>query len=276
MTQIATALGAASAGLLQDRLGRKLSFIVAAAISMAGVAVLYTSSDPKTYLAGKIVNGLSLGMILTIGQTYISEIALPPFRGIVLSLFTFSTVSFPLDKTDKANSRQNLGCMIAASLALSRTSVLDRSSYQDLFAGEWCWPGLILLTIFFVPESPYYLVLKGETDKARQQLEKLCGKQEDVESELQRIIDTYEEEQRMHKGSEASGFLDCFRGTDWRRTRIIFYCNGLPQVIGATFMANGPYFLVQAGLSPFRVNMMVELGIGFGKSPSSFPSSPPF
>ena len=60
---------------------------------MGGVAVIYTSSSPKTYLAGKIVNGLSLGMILTTGQTYISEIAPPSFRGIALSIFTFSMVS---------------------------------------------------------------------------------------------------------------------------------------------------------------------------------------
>ena len=156
--------------------------------------------------------------------------------------------------------------MIAASLALSRTSILDQSSYKDLFAVEWCWPALILLFIFFVPESPYYLVMKGQTNRAREQLQQLCGRQEDVEPELHRIISTYEEEKRLHEGSEAAGFLDCFRGTDWRRTRIILYCNALPQVIGSTFMANGPYFLVQAGMSPMRVNMMVELGIGFGMS----------
>ena len=163
--------------------------------------------------------------------------------------------------------------MIAASLALSRVSILDQSSYKDLFAVEWCWPALILLLISFVPESPYYLVMKGQTEKARQQLQKLCGRQEDVEPELLRIVSTYEEEQRLNEGAEAAGFLDCFRGTDWRRTRIILYCNALPQVIGSTFMANGPYFLVQAGMSPLRVNMMVELGIGFGISFHKLPPS---
>jgi SP family general alpha glucoside:H+ symporter-like MFS transporter len=73
MAQIATAIGAASAGPIQDRLGRKLSFIIAAVISMAGIAVVYTSETPAHYLVGKIVNGLALGMILTTGQTYISE-----------------------------------------------------------------------------------------------------------------------------------------------------------------------------------------------------------
>jgi SP family general alpha glucoside:H+ symporter-like MFS transporter len=169
---------------------------------------------------------------------------------------------------DQANLRlQNLGYMIAASLALSRTSILTKSSYQDLFAIEWCWPALILLFIFFVPESPYYLVMKGQIEQARVQLQKLCGRQEDVDPELRRIVSTYEEEKRLHEGAEAASFLDCFRGTNWRRTRIILYCNGLPQVIGSTFMSNGPYFLVSAGMSPFRVNMMIELGIGFGMFP---------
>lgn len=95
MAQVATAIGAASAGPLQDRFGRRLAFLLASVISCAGVAVIFTSQTPAIYLTGKIVNGLALGMVLTTGQTYISEIAPVQFRGIALSSFTFSMVRFP-------------------------------------------------------------------------------------------------------------------------------------------------------------------------------------
>jgi MFS transporter, SP family, general alpha glucoside:H+ symporter len=35
-------------------------------------------------------------------------------------------------------------------------------------------------------------------------------------------------------------------------------------MIGASFIANGPYFMTSAGMSPTRTAMMIELGIGFG------------
>jgi SP family general alpha glucoside:H+ symporter-like MFS transporter len=73
MAQVATAIGAACAGPIQDRFGRKFAFAIAGFISFAGVSVIFTSSTPSEYLAGKIVNGLALGIALTTGQTYISE-----------------------------------------------------------------------------------------------------------------------------------------------------------------------------------------------------------
>jgi SP family general alpha glucoside:H+ symporter-like MFS transporter len=74
-------------------------------------------------------------------------------------------------------------------------------------------------------------------------------------------------------GSESS-FMDCFRGINWRRTRIVLYANGLSQMIGATFTNNAPYFMIVAGMSPTNTAMMVEMGIDWPSSPASSPSGP--
>jgi len=95
MAQIATMLGATTAGPVQDFLGRRASFLLGAIVSAAGVAVVYTSTSPGVFLAGKIVNGLSMGICLTTGQTYISEVIPLPLRGIALSFFTFCMVTCP-------------------------------------------------------------------------------------------------------------------------------------------------------------------------------------
>jgi SP family general alpha glucoside:H+ symporter-like MFS transporter len=159
---------------------------------------------------------------------------------------------------------QNLGYMIAASVSLNRASIQDKSAYTTLFAVEFVWPALILLFILIVPESPYYLVSKGHTESAHKQLKRLSNSSEDIDLALERIVHLHEEERQQRAASAETSFLDCFKGTDWRRTRIILYCNGLPQVIGVTFLANGPYFMVQAGLSPQKTAMMIEIGIAFG------------
>lgn len=78
------------------------------------------------------------------------------------------------------------------------------------------------------------------------------------------IVRTHEEEQQRNEAAKEASFLECFKGVNWRRTRIILYCNALSQVIGSSFMTNGPYFLVQAGMSSAKTGMMTEIGIAFG------------
>ncbi|GKZ42253.1 hypothetical protein AbraIFM66951_000961 [Aspergillus brasiliensis] len=212
LSQVATMLGSTAAGPIQDRFGRRAAFFVAACLSAAGIAVVYTASTPGAFLGGKIVNGLSLGLALTAGQTYISEI----------------------------------------------------TSLEVLFASGWVWPGIILLFLPFMPESPYFLVMKGQREKASRMLSRLGNSATETPLILADIIRTHEEEQQRNEAAKEASFLECFKGVNWRRTRIILYCNALSQVIGSSFMTNGPYFLVQAGMSSAKTGMMTEIGIAFG------------
>ncbi|PWY73526.1 maltose permease Mal61 [Aspergillus eucalypticola CBS 122712] len=249
LSQVATMLGSTAAGPIQDRFGRRAAFLVAACLSAAGIAVVYTASTPGVFLAGKIVNGLSLGLALTTGQTYISEITSLEVRGIALSGYTFC---------------MNLGYLIAASVALPRMSMSTDAAYKVLFASGWVWPGVILLFLPFIPESPYFLVMKGQREKAGRMLSRLGNPASETPLILADIVRTHEEEQQRNEAAKEASFLECFKGVNWRRTRIILYCNALSQVIGSSFMTNGPYFLVQAGMSSAKTGMMTEIGIAFG------------
>ncbi|CAK49120.1 MFS general substrate transporter [Aspergillus niger CBS 101883] len=263
LSQVATMLGSTAAGPIQDRFGRRAAFLVAACLSAAGIAVVYTASTPGAFLAGKIVNGLSLGLALTTGQTYISEITSLEVR-VVLTITS-----------------QNLGYLIAASVALPRMSMSSDAAYkvwikpsasnypqkltiQVLFASGWVWPGVILLFLPFMPESPYFLVMKGQREKAGRMLSRLGNRASETPLILADIVRTHEEEQQRNEAAKEASFLECFKGVNWRRTRIILYCNALSQVIGSSFMTNGPYFLVQAGMSSAKTGMMTEIGIAFG------------
>lgn len=123
---------------------------------------------------------------------------------------------------------------------------------------------MILLFLPFLPESPYFLVMKNRLEKARKSLARLGNKSSEITELLEQMIRVNEEEKARSAASKETSFIECFRGTNWRRTRIILFCNGLQQVIGSSFMSNGPYFLVQAGMSSAKIGMMTEIGIGFG------------
>ncbi|KAL2851258.1 general substrate transporter [Aspergillus pseudodeflectus] len=246
--QLTTMLGAWSAGHISDTFGRRLGFFLSGLISAAGVAVLYIAATPPVFLVGKMVNGIGLGMALATGQSYISEIAPLQLRGILLSLYSFC---------------MNLGLMMAASIAFSRLHIPTAASYQVLFAVGWCWTGLLIIFAYIIPESPYHLVRKGKNEKARNALARICSKHTDIGAKLREIVRVFEHEQQVSGESKGSSILECFKGSNWRRTRIILYCNGLSQMIGATFLANAPYFLVMAGMSSNNVGMIVEIGLAF-------------
>lgn len=134
-----------------------------------------------------------------------------------------------------------------------------------MFAGGWAWPGVLLVGMLLIPESPFYLVRKGNLEKAERALQTLYGKKADIRATLNNIVALEESEKNLTTTvSSSASFLDCFRGTNWRRTRIILYCNAINNMVGIPIISNGPYFMVQAGLSPTKVSMMIEIGIAFG------------
>ncbi|OJI97294.1 hypothetical protein ASPVEDRAFT_122650 [Aspergillus versicolor CBS 583.65] len=248
MGQIGTMLGAVAIGFIADRFGRRACFAISAVFSAAGIAVLYICSTPGVFLAGKTINALSLGMAISVGQTYIAEITPVAMRGIALSGFTFS---------------MNLGYMIAASVAFKRLTVMDASAYRVLFAAGWVWPGLMLLLFSIIPESPFHLVRQGSRDKARKALIQLSPKGADITTQLTAIEWLVEDERSLANEAQSASFVELFNKDNIRRTRIIIYCNALNQMIGATFIGNGPYFLISAGLPSSSTGMLVEIGIAF-------------
>lgn len=106
--------------------------------------------------------------------------------------------------------------------------------------------------------------MKGQREKAGRMLSRLGNPASESPLILADIVRTHEEEQQRNEAAKEASFLECFKGVNWRRTRIILYCNALSQVIGSSFMTNGPYFLVQAGMSSAKTGMMTEIGIAFG------------
>ncbi|TVY64429.1 MFS transporter fmqE [Fusarium oxysporum f. sp. cubense] len=248
LVQAGTAAGALFAGWFQDRFGRRASFALGGLLGMIGTAFSYTCGMPDDmearrglFLFAKIVIGMGCGMLMSSCQTYISEIAPKNVRGVLLGFYAFNV---------------SLGHLIAVAIVFPNTSEMSSKAYRIPFATQWVFGGLSVIVALLLPESPVWLIYKRKMDKATRSLNKL-GTGND-ESMLERIQTTLATEAVTEDAGEGSGYSDCFKGTNLRRTAIIIWLNLIQQFVGMALLTNGAYFLIMAGMSP-QYSLMVNL-----------------
>jgi SP family general alpha glucoside:H+ symporter-like MFS transporter len=73
------------------------------------------------------------------------------------------------------------------------------------------------------------------------------------------LQETLEEERAANQDSNDATYLECFKGFDWRRTRIILWANFIQQFLGVTLIANSSYFLQLGGLSVNNSVMLIQI-----------------
>lgn len=106
----------------------------------------------------------------------------------------------------------NIGSIIGSVVDNFTRVHLDKSSYQIPLGCLYIVPTILGIGLFFVPESPRWLLHKGRDAQARRSLEILRGNsvgQEYIELEWAEMVRGVEEEKKIAK---SIGFLDMFRG----------------------------------------------------------------
>lgn len=222
--------GAIGSGYLADRLGKRITLALFCVVSIGAVFIQIFAGQPGTLMAGKLINGLSLGCFLTIPSAFAAEICPVEVRGL-----TTSGVQLFI----------GIG-QLAANLILKGTGTLSSTlAYKIPFALQFIFPVLLLIGLPFCPESPWFLVRKRRTNYATEVLQKL-GYTSPLTtlSEISKTITT--EEQK----ATSTSYLDCFRGSDLRRTEIAMGIFSVAQLSGVVFVIGySSYFFEQAGLS---------------------------
>ncbi|PKS08729.1 hypothetical protein jhhlp_004782 [Lomentospora prolificans] len=243
-------IGAAGNGFLQDLFGRKIMFFVGGVISAIGTALAYVASDLDgvnhrrgLLLVGKFIIGMSMGIMMSTCQTYVSEISPPKLRTILLGFYPFLIT---------------VGQMIAINVVFSRVAVMDLSALKIPFASQWAFSGYAMLVAFILPESPVYLVSKNKIEQARKVL-RLVAPAVSADERISYIRATAEQERATQ--SQEPSIAECFRGTHLRRTRIVALLNSLQQFIGVSLVSNSSYFFIMAGMAPTMSLTLNQIGV---------------
>jgi sugar porter (SP) family MFS transporter len=172
-------IGAAGAGRLSDRLGRRRLIIVAAVVFTIGSLLAALAPSVGILVAARVIIGVAVGSAALVVPLYLSEIAPTEIRGAIASL----------------NQLMIVGGILVAFIV---NAILASSGNWRLMLGLAAVPSLVLLVgMLFMPETPRYLVHAGEEETAREVLEDLPGDERPEE----RIGEIREVEQKEEGGS---------------------------------------------------------------------------
>lgn len=181
-------IGAAFAGVLSDKFGRKKTLITASILFIVGSLGSATSDTFDAYILFRIIGGLGIGLTSTICPLYNAEIAPPKYRGRLVALNQLATVT---------------GIFLVYFVNLW---IANSGGHEWQVESAWRWmfgvgiiPGAIfLVALFFVPESPRWLMKKGRRYEALQILNKFHGEKE-AEKEINDIEKSFNQKQGTFK-----------------------------------------------------------------------------
>lgn len=190
-------LGAMVAGNLADRLGRRPLLIISAVIFLVSAYATGAFNQFIPFLIARLVGGVAIGIASGLSPMYIAEVAPSDVRGKLVSLNQLTIVLGILGA-------QIVNYLIAEPMPAGMTeapvdswNVLD--GWRWMFWAEAFPAAAFLLLSFFIPESPRWLAMKGDTEAALKILSDIGGENY-AYAELKAVEET-ERKQKSHKSA---------------------------------------------------------------------------
>jgi SP family arabinose:H+ symporter-like MFS transporter len=196
-------IGAAIAGFLADRFGRKKVLFLAAALFIICSIGSAMPAAPWHLAVARIIGGTGIGIASMLSPMYIAEISPPKLRGGLIATYQLAIT---------------LGIVVAyfsnytlAFLAYHHAEIYGSGIWQWVFSSE-VWRGMLLAGVvpaavlfgllFFIPESPRWLIEQGRLADASAILSRVNG-QDEADHEMREIEQTL--------AQESGSFLQLFR-----------------------------------------------------------------
>lgn len=182
---IGSIAGVLVAGTLSDYLGRKVTMLISAAlfsISAIGCAVCGSFDGLVAY---RIVGGIGIGIVSIVSPIYISEVSPAKIRGTLVSLYQLAvTMGFLLAYLMNWIIDANINPEISGDVTLWQ-KMMHTEAWRGMLGSETIPALLFFLIIFFIPESPKWLIVKGILDKAARVLGKIYGSGREIAEEIE-------------------------------------------------------------------------------------------
>lgn len=191
-TFIGNLLSPIPAGYIMDRIGRKNSLWTFCLLAIGSWVVIYFGKSAIALYVARTMIGAWAGFLYTVVPVLVGEVVSPSIRGAMGAMFGIMLY---------------LGAMYESLVGMY-------VSYTSLALYSMLPPVLLFLIFFFLPETPYYYLIKGDRSEAARSLEWLRGvcNDEDLDD-----MEASVKDQLSNKGT----FVDIFRVRAYRRAFIM-------------------------------------------------------
>lgn len=173
---IGCVIGGALSGFISRALGRKNGlFIAAIAFFISAVGAwkpeafnCFGTLPVFSFVVYRIIGGIGVGIASMISPMYIAEIAPAKIRGRLVSFNQFAII---------------FGMLV---IYFVNYFIAKQGNEQWLITDGWRWmffsgaipASIFIILLFFVPETPRYLVLNNKEEKALKVLKKIAGEEQ--------------------------------------------------------------------------------------------------
>ena len=172
---VGAVIGAGSAMLIGDRIGRRVLIAASAVVFVVGTAIAAGATSIDVLIAGRTILGVAIGLSSSVVPVYIAEISPERRRGGFVALFQLA---------------------ITAGIFLA---YVVNYAFSSIHGWRWMFlcgiaPALVLFAgVLVLPRSPRWLALAGRHEEAREVLAAI-GEQ-DVDEQLAEIEASFEHAQ---------------------------------------------------------------------------------
>jgi sugar porter (SP) family MFS transporter len=168
------------AGPLSDRLGRRPVLKIAALLFSVSAIASAVAPDFLTLVAARMLGGFGVGAALIIAPVYIAEIAPPDMRGRMVS---FNQLNIVIGISAAYFSNYLILTLGQSDLAWAQALGFDQSAWRWMLGVEALPAVFYFLALFFVPESPRWLIMHHRDEEAVDVMTQVSGRAE-AEAEL--------------------------------------------------------------------------------------------
>ncbi|KAF2710419.1 maltose permease MAL61 [Pleomassaria siparia CBS 279.74] len=227
-------LGLMINGIVAERYGFRKTMIGALSTVICLIFIVFFVQSIEQLLVGLILMGVPWGVFQTLTCTYAAEVVPVALRAYLTTYVNLCWV---------------IGQFLASGVLKGVADIDSGWAYRIPYALQWIWPVPLIVGIFFAPESPWWLVRKERYDDAKKMLCRLTSRNKDPNFNADETVAMMKHTNELEKAaSEGGSYIDCFKGTDLRRTEIAAMTWFVQAFCGSSFMGFSTYFFEQAGL----------------------------
>ncbi|WP_442792556.1 sugar porter family MFS transporter [Porphyrobacter sp. TH134] len=165
-------VGAFFAGTLADQMGRRNVMRIAAVLFLIGALIQGLTANHLLFVLARIAGGMAVGAASVLSPAYIAEVAPANIRGRMTTVQQIMIIT-------------GLTLAFLVNYALAAAAGDSTAAFWGGIAA-WRWmylmqavpAAIFLAALFFIPESPRYLIGRGRHEQASKVLTDLFGAEE--------------------------------------------------------------------------------------------------